>query len=261
MEPSTLDAAPVDFAPQFSARWSEGTSDPARLDEAHRLRFGVYCVDCGFLDAAEYPDGRERDIHDQSALHFYAYNHARELVGYVRLVRPTEGGRLPWQLHCLDLLPGVVLPARHESAEVSRLMVRRDYRRRRGDLIHGVNTLDGASLQPNPSSASGGGTRGIAATAGDASRGEERRNRSPQIMLSLYRRMYQQSLPAGIHYWYAAMEKPLARALQAMGFTFQRIGPETDYFGPVAPYLADLRQLEAQLSQRNPALLRWMKSL
>jgi N-acyl-L-homoserine lactone synthetase len=260
MEPLTLHAASVDFAPQFSARWSAGASDPERLDEAHRLRFGVYCVDCGFLDAADYPDGRERDIHDDGALHFYAYNQTRELVGYVRLVRPTEGGRFPWQLHCLDLLPGVVLPARHESAEVSRLMVRRDYRRRRGDLIHGVNTLDGDSLQPEPACAPVG-PRGIAAREDDPGRGEDRRNRSPQIMLSLYRRMYQQSLPAGIRYWYAAMEKPLARALQAMGFTFQRIGPETDYFGPVAPYLADLRQLEARLSQRNPALLRWMKSL
>lgn len=71
--------------------------------------------------------------------------------------------------------------------------------------------------------------------------------------------MYQHSVRAGIRYWYAAMERPLARVLERMGFPFEQVGPETDYFGPVTPYMADLRRLEVLVGGRNPALLAWMQ--
>lgn len=227
------------FAPHFTACAGSRGSDPRRLEAAFRLRFDVYCIDCAFLDAADHPDGRERDHYDDEAMHFYAYNLARDLVGYVRLIQGASQAPLPWQLHCRELLPGVVLPDRHGSAEVSRLMVRRDYRRRKGDLIAGVQ---------------------VAAESSSPADGNERRASSPQIMLSLYRQMYQFSRSAGIRHWYAAMERPLARTLRAMGFTFHRIGAETDYFGPVAPYLADLREIEAELQSHNPRLLAWIQA-
>lgn len=238
MEVDSPTLADLDFAPHFTARWGTQKSDARQLDEAFELRFDVYCSDCGFLDAADYPGGRESDAYDSGATHFYAHNPGGELVGYVRLVRAGGPERFPWELHCRELLPGTVLPDRACSAEVSRLMVRRDYRRRKGDLIAGVQ-VQGSGLERD---------------------GAERRAASPQIMLSLYRQMYQFSLRSGIRFWYAAMERPLARTLQAMGFSFRRIGAEADYFGPVAPFLAELEELEAVLKTRNPALLRWMQS-
>jgi hypothetical protein len=45
-----------------------------------------------------------------------------------------------------------------------------------------------------------------------------------------------------------------------MHFGFRQIGPSIDYYGPVAPYLADLRELEARLEKRNPALFHWMQA-
>jgi N-acyl amino acid synthase of PEP-CTERM/exosortase system len=86
------------------------------------------------------------------------------------------------------------------------------------------------------------------------------RGHSPQILLCLYRQMYAFSLGNGIRYWYAAMERSLVRVLTRMSFSFRQIGPQTDYYGPVAPYLADLRELEVRLGQSNPALLAWMQS-
>jgi N-acyl amino acid synthase of PEP-CTERM/exosortase system len=71
--------------------------------------------------------------------------------------------------------------------------------------------------------------------------------------------MYAYSLKNEIRYWYAAMERSLARILSRMHFGFQQIGPATDYYGPVAPYVADLRVLEHQLGARNPLLLNWMQ--
>lgn len=227
-----------EFAPHFLSAIRPWGPEAPELEQAYRLRFEVYCLDCGFLDATHYTEPRETDQYDDGSTHAFAYNLGGDLVGYVRLIHHDAGRPFPWQLHCPELLPGVALPPGGESAEVSRLMVRRDYRRRKSDLIAGVDTAQ--SL--------------------DEDDGGERRRRSPQIMLSLYRRMYQHSRPAGIRYWYAAMERPLARALQAMGFSFRQIGPETDYFGPVAPYLADLRELEAVLQARCPELLAWMQA-
>jgi N-acyl amino acid synthase of PEP-CTERM/exosortase system len=71
--------------------------------------------------------------------------------------------------------------------------------------------------------------------------------------------MYAYSLQHGIRYWYAAMERALARMLVRMNFGFQQVGPAIDYYGPVAPYVADLRVLESQLGRLNPPLLAWMQ--
>jgi N-acyl amino acid synthase of PEP-CTERM/exosortase system len=71
--------------------------------------------------------------------------------------------------------------------------------------------------------------------------------------------MYAHSLRNGIRYWYAAMERSLARALVRMNFGFRQIGPATNYYGPVAPYVADLREFERRLGECNPALLAWMQ--
>jgi N-acyl amino acid synthase of PEP-CTERM/exosortase system len=137
------------------------------------------------------------------------------------------------------LFDGVALPPPDESAEVSRLMVHANYRRRQGE--HAPD--------------------GVADGACTLARTHEMRNPSPQILLTLYRLMYDHSLRCGIRYWYAAMEQSLARLLIRMGFGFQQVGPATDYYGPVAPYVGDLRLLEAQLEQHNPALMAWMRGL
>jgi N-acyl amino acid synthase of PEP-CTERM/exosortase system len=220
-----------------------GTFSPGQpmLGPAHRsaleLRYQVYCLEYNFLSADDYPDGVETDEHDEHAAHFYAFDAAEELVGYVRLVRPDAGQVLPIQAHCALFGGGLPLPPPALSAEVSRLMVRSDYRRRRGDRLSGVTA-----------------EQNRAAFAG------ERRLEAPQILLSLYRQMYAYSRANSIRYWFAAMERPLARSLLRLDFSFRAIGPETDYYGPVAPYLADVRELEAQVGRRRPELLAFMQS-
>lgn len=228
-----------EFAPHFRARRIEAAE--ARhleaLNEAFALRFQVYCVERRFLNADDHPDGLEVDGFDDTALHCMAYDGASRLAGYVRLIRGRPGRALPWQAHCAELLPGVVLPDPASCAEVSRLMVRPEFRRRRGDLLAGV------AVQPE--------TGGLV----DA----ERRASSPQIMLSLFKQMFQHSQATGILHWHAAMERPLAKALRAMGFRFVQIGAETNYYGPVAHYIASLADLVRSLELENPALIDWMR--
>ncbi|MBX9792905.1 MAG: GNAT family N-acetyltransferase, partial [Burkholderiaceae bacterium] len=185
------------------------------LRSALELRYQVYCLECNFLPAEQYPEGVESDEHDDAAAHFYSFDERSELVGYVRLVRADAQHAFPIQHHCPPaLIESVYLPSPRKAAEVSRLMLRQDYRCR---------------LE------------------------------SRQILLDLYKQMYVFSRNSGIEYWYAAMERTLARSLLRMNFAFRCIGPETDYYGPVAPYIADLRQLEEEVAERSPDLATWMQ--
>lgn len=206
------------------------------LRRALELRYQVYCVERSFLEAEDYPDGVETDEHDDAAAHFHAFDEVRDLVGYVRLISPDAEQRFPLQQHCGNFADGVLLPPAHQAAEISRLMIRGDFRRQRGS-----SRLSGVTAEVNNAILSG-----------------SRRFETPNILLGLYKQMYIHSLASGIRYWYAAMERPLARSLARAGFSFEPIGPETDYYGPVLPYLADLRELEASVGARQPDLLAWM---
>lgn len=226
----------VEFAPYFHAAKAFPATDAALMEAIHRLRYDVYCLECGFLPAEAYPNGLEADAADAQSAHFYALDQQGRLAGYVRLVPPDAHGRFPFQEHCTELFDTEQVLDPALCGEISRLMVHAHYRRRRGDNLAGMTVV----TDPPPA--------------------VERRNDSPQIMLSLFRQMYVHCAGTGVRYWYAAMERPLARALARLGFNFEAIGPETDYYGPVAPYLADLRALEKSVGVARPDLLTWMRA-
>lgn len=226
----------TDFAPLFRSREVVQGRDDELLQQVFELRYQIYCNECGFLPAQDYPDGRETDLYDATSAHFCAFNLRDELVGYVRMVQPGLTPSFPFQSRFQELLPGANLAPADQAVEISRLMVTLAYRRRRGDVLAGVTVEEDPS--PGP---------------------QDLRDHTPQILLSLYRQVYAYSLRHGTRYWFAAMERPLARALGQMGFAFEQIGPVIDYYGPVALYLGDLRQLEAQVGQHNPALMAWLR--
>lgn len=221
-----------------SAALSELPRPAAAVDRlALELRFQVYCEECNFLPAENYPHRQESDEHDVRAQHFYDRDRG-DLIGYVRLVPPDEFGELPFFRHCHPFEDQRdQLPRGRDAAEISRLMLRNDFRR--------IRKEDEAASAESAGAA--------------AKRAGQRRAQSAQVLLRLYRQMYAWSLRHNVRYWYAAMERPLARALSASGFRFRQIGPEAEYYGAVAPYIADLRELETLLRERQPDLLDWMK--
>ena len=206
------------------------------LKSAQKLRYDVYCVECSFLPADDYPDGLEFDHHDNNSQHFYAFDSEDELVGYVRLVHPDSHQRFPFQSHCSTSTQVLKLPTPSRAAEVSRLMLRGDYRRRRG------TGLAGGKVTQIPTMSAG-----------------ARRDDAAQVLMTLYRQMYAYSRANNISHWYAAMERPLARSLLRMNIAFKSIGPQTDYYGPVTPYVASLQEVEAQVGERDPDLLTWLQ--
>jgi len=222
--------------PAGASRGHRAPAPNPALRSALELRYQVYCLECSYLCPDDYPDGTESDEHDDAAQHFFAYDLEDELVGYVRLVRPNDEQRFPFQNHCVTFTDGAKLPVPSRAGEISRLMLRSDYRRLPDNALAGL-----ASGQRH------------AALAGD------RRGDAAQVLLSLYRQVYQYSRANGIDHWYAAMERPLARSLMRMNIAFKEIGPLMDYYGPVAPYLANLHAVESQVAASSPALLAWLQ--
>ncbi len=188
--------------------------DHALLDASYRLRYQVYCLERQFLPADAYEDGREVDVFDAHAMHFGVFNDQREMVATARLVRRSPEG-LPMFGHCSIHEPD---PAMQDPlapiVEISRLSVSRAYNRRQGD--------DHYSL----------------AGAGSFAGGERRQG--GEIVMTLYKALYQASKRQGYTHWLAAIELSLHRLLGRVGLPLRQIGPPTDYFGPVTPYLVRL---------------------
>jgi N-acyl amino acid synthase of PEP-CTERM/exosortase system len=220
-------------------------TEVAVLKEIFALRYQVYCQECGFLDADDYPDNLETDEYESRSAHVAAHTHDGQLIGAVRLVQATPYERLPFEDHC-TAFEHFQFPPREQCGEISRLVVRKDFRRRPGDSLIGMSKDFAekgrlSTIAPHPL----------------AAHGKERRSDSPQILLGMYRELYRHSRQHGIRYWFAAMERSLARSLSRMGFHFHPVGPLTDYYGPVTPYMADLHEMETRLKKDNPFLAAW----
>ena len=93
-----------EFAPYFRSREGRMDRDAALMRSMFELRFQVYCLECGFLPAENYPNHRETDEYDVNSAHFCAFDLSDELVGCVRLVRPDALPTFPFQSHCTTLL-------------------------------------------------------------------------------------------------------------------------------------------------------------
>lgn len=208
---------------------------PALLEQSFGLRYQVYCLERHFLNPEHYPDHLEIDAFDAHALHFGTINLQGELVGTVRLVQDGVAG-FPLFLRC-TIFPGETELYRpgNRMVEISRLSVSRQYRRRKDD---------GAFGDPGPPPVHPGKERrGVHAEYGG------------ELMVSLFKALYQASKRRGITHWLAATEKSLHRLLAKYGFPVRLIGPETDYLGPVAPCLMNVSEFdEVVLSHTRPVL-------
>ncbi len=207
------------------------------LHESYRLRYQVYCLERQFLPADDYPDRMETDRFDRQAVHVGVLNTAGEVIATARLIEVTGAG-LPLLGHCTLHDPALARPAESRRVvEVSRLSVSRRYNRRAGDNFY---SLQGITERPE---------------------GDERRG-GGEIVMTLYKALYQASKRRGYTHWLAATERSLQRLVARYGFPFRSAGPEVDYYGLVAPYLMDLSEFDRTiLSGRFPLLADFLTGL
>jgi N-acyl amino acid synthase of PEP-CTERM/exosortase system len=214
------------------------------LKETYRVRYEVFCQEFGFLPTAHYPDGLEVDEFDEHSIHFAALTDDN-VIGTCRLVMNSEHG-YPLNKHCKVFYVNEADLPKKSLVEVSRLALRKSFRRRKEDGIYAVESYlkksEGGILPDNPE---------------DRTDLDRRRHR-PVVILGLYKAMYHETRRVGFTHWYAAMEKKLWYSLKTFHFTFQEIGPPVDYYGPVAPYLGVIEQLEKEVSGNSPELWSYM---
>jgi N-acyl amino acid synthase of PEP-CTERM/exosortase system len=219
---------PDTISPYFTTQVIDDA--PQLLQESYSLRYQVYCLERGFLPAEDYPDGREIDVYDRHSVHIGVLNLQGEVIGTARLVERSDAG-LPLFDHCGLFADAPSLDeTTHRIVEASRLAVSRRYNRRAGDGFYG--------LQGAP----------------DRTGGNERR-KGGEIALNLFKGLYQASKRRGFTHWLAATEESLQRLMAKYGFPFKAVGPETDYYGRVSPYLMDLREFDRVIASHRIALL------
>lgn len=199
--------------------------------DVFHLRYRVYCIDRQFLNAAHYVDQCEVDEYDIRSTYFSAYAADNALLGSVRIVIGNDAETLPFEKYC-PVFPNFTFTSRDQSCEISRLVIQPHLCRRANDELRPQEMIVGC--EPTTY-----------------------RSGNQRLLLSLYRALTQHCRDRGIVYLYAAMETRLARSLKMAGFNFKAIGPESDYYGPVAPFVIDLQELDVELRTNNPVLARW----
>ncbi|MBB5017596.1 N-acyl amino acid synthase of PEP-CTERM/exosortase system [Chitinivorax tropicus] len=202
--------------------------DTPLLSQSFKLRYQVYCLEKRFLSAQHFENGEEFDHYDLDSTHFAAIDQTDELVGTIRIVG-QHTHRYPLQEHCEVSLPG--LP--RSAVEISRLAVSKQYRRRANDDAYGASS-DYVMLPPSVR--------------------EQSVRMRPEIVLGLYRAVFHYCQAQQIEYLLAAMETGLLRLLNRLCMDFVPIGPEVDYYGPVRPFMLNIRDYERVLRATRPDL-------
>ena len=213
------------------------------LANTYQLRYQVFCIERRLLNWADYPECLESDEFDAHAIHILARHKRGGDAGTVRLVLHSELG-FPMQSHCafdaeLAHLNEPSSPVLRRYAEISRLAVSKDFRRRSCDTMYGSKprgtqrgTLaDGTGLPPP---------------------------HGPEIVTGIFKYMYHESKRIGITHWIVAMERGLSLLLRRMGFPFKAAGPEADYSGCVRPYIASIADIERYCSHHRPTMFAYM---
>ncbi|MBF0532577.1 MAG: PEP-CTERM/exosortase system-associated acyltransferase [Candidatus Omnitrophica bacterium] len=214
-------------------------TDKAMMDRLYQLRFQVYGEECGFINQADYPDGRESDEYDSQSVHFAAMDTSGEMIGTVRLIMP--GPRvLPIQKHCPDLKIGNAALPQIQFAEISRLIISRRLRRRRDDGQFYESQVSDYIFSDDD--------------------GQQYMRRAKPMAFGLYRELYRESKRIGITHWYTLMEKSLWLLLRIHGFSFSPIGPEVDVYGPVRPYIGKIEQMEEEVAKKFPQFFTYFSS-
>ncbi|MBL4584155.1 MAG: PEP-CTERM/exosortase system-associated acyltransferase [Pseudomonadales bacterium] len=216
MRPSLRDQFFLYFTPVYA-------NTEALKAEVYSIRHEVYCDEFGF--EAENIDHIEIDEYDEYSHHFLIqHNSTGKYAGCIRLILPTPGQPntpLPIEEHFFDILdknildPSTLTHGRY--AELSRLAVHRDFRKRANDRNSPVGLTDNAEEQ------------------------EHLKRAFPLINVGLYLSAFSLALYCHTYYEldtiFMVTEPRLARNIKRFGLSFEQAGPLVEYHGSRAPYV------------------------
>lgn len=214
-------------------------NSPETIDEVFAVRYQVYCIDRPFEDPNCFADKREHDAYDRRSSHaLIRHRISGDSVAAVRLVMagdapddldfPMEGPCLPHMDR--TALRAIMETPRNRIAEISRMAVSREFRRRLNEdkSVSGISEL---------------------ACYTDAENG---RRAMPYISLGLFAAILQMSIQNGITHWMAVMEPAQLRLLKRFGVEFDHVGPVVDYHGKRRPAFTEAASLLEGIWKRRP---------
>lgn len=206
---------------------------PDLVRESQRLRYQVYCLETGFENKKDFPDGLECDLDDsRSVCSLLIHRPTGMVAGTVRLILPdrtVSGRRLPafTVSDSLSALDEATLP-RRKTAEISRFAISKEFRKRREDShIPALYEITG-----DP--------------------GDQRV--IPHITLGLMQAILSMSLANDISHLATVVEPTLDRLIRRLGIFFKPIGPLVDHHGRRRAHYRDIASLLDDVYRTKPAI-------
>jgi N-acyl amino acid synthase of PEP-CTERM/exosortase system len=200
---------------------------PELREKVHQIRYDVYCREFHYEREEDCPGGMERDSYDDHALHVLITHKVTNVpAGCMRIIPPPAEERdflLPMERFCGPSLTDPVwhpgrLP-RAQIAEVSRLAVHTQFRRRLGES----ESPTGISTVPKFSA-------------------DERRT-FPLLSLALFYGGAALMVLAGRSDAFVMVEPRLARRMQMLGLPFVQVGEVIEYHGPRAAFYVPVQKV------------------
>ena len=187
----------------------------ALRDEVYRIRHDVYCEELAF--EAIRPEGREYDKYDAHSLHLLMRSvKTGNFIGCSRIIRARPGdpsSPFPFEKTCAKTLDrSIVDPAklaRETIAELSRLAVVAQFRRRRADAKSPITISEQDYQQP----------------------------RFPYIPVGLYLGAIELARLNGIETLFILTEPHLASHFRKFGVDIKTIGGPVEYRGQRIPFM------------------------
>lgn len=207
------------------------------LTIVYRLRYQVFCVEHGFLDASFYPDKLEKDNYDNHSSHvLLRFRSSGDYIGSVRLIlfNPLQPEKqFPVELYTQtdSTLCNIKALPRQQIAEISRSLVVKQFDRRKGERR-------GSKLEESTEN-----TVTVIKDRRSSDRRSSDRRTTPHLSLLLMAGVMRMSAKYNIKYWLSATEPALNRLLGYYGLDFNPIGPPINYHGIRRPYYAKVEDV------------------
>ncbi len=198
----------------------------------YQLRYQVFCLETGYEDPAQFPDGEEKDEWDDSSTHFLVQEKdTGQWVAAMRLVLP-EASVLP--INKRVAIESALHRDRWDSAEISRLCMVGHYRRR---------------LQGRAVSCAGRTSERSVHSEGAIQSEIRKQQRTAEILQALLSAAVTVSAERGIVYWYMLITRALAKILgTVLPMNLQLAGPVCSHRGERYPFLVDVGQIIRDLA-------------
>lgn len=208
-------------------------------NKVFELRYQVYCIDRAFENPGQFPDKREHDAYDPRSAHaLIRHRRTGDSIAVVRLVLAgdnPEQSDFPMRGQCIHRMSQqaqdtIAATPRQHMAEISRMAVSREFRRR----LNEYESPTGVTDQSSYADAEGG------------------RRAMPYISLGLFAAILRMSVKHDITHWMAVMEPAQLRLLKRLGVEFDHVGPLMEFHGLRRPAFTEAVSLIDGILQRRP---------